>query len=474
MAVSYRIKSKYHLDLDRYSPTSLEIKPEEIKSGKPPRIQNSFGSYGNLPSSPTFIGDIAFMRSSNRLEAYRKSDVDKYGLPTSWEESAPRMDSWNFAGKGNYSSRHNWIPQTPNVLYITGFPLGMYLHEADTKVKLRTSHEINIGAINNTGFNVSKTHNNPYSGLRNLLWDERGDYREEVLERIGHLLSKGLKPKRADAPVFGVGVTYDDKNLAEYYPQRYVVTNIEFAGKIRKLAKLYGLEDPEAVRAFMRRILTHEAIMHGLFDVDGDRVSEKKTGLWDEESYGDIAEKSDRKGRRIYEALAQSGRDYAESFSLRRAILDEITAELYPQKVTPFGRLIKKLEDEAEAFELSPKGKIEYVKMRLKHMYDDLLEEEPSPLERIVESDKTSFIIAKDGKVSYEGRRVYGEGASMPTRFIGRKGKGNEERAEEQHNGRIAKSEYKNMRDVKEREKDEQAEREAPEAETAEASVSSE
>ncbi|MEK6983977.1 MAG: hypothetical protein AABX33_05365 [Nanoarchaeota archaeon] len=469
----------YVSDLDS-PPTETQIPAAEIKSnqldmpgsGRPNVASWPWGNY-----EPRVEDGWSVTRTANNK--YYFKDSSKQGAVT--QDDDYQIYGMKKAGEDVMPAKFDLMPATPSVMYASESPLRMnFPNVRDTATRLLTSKEIYIGPINNTGFNASIA-SNVYLRLRDFLW-KNGEYRDELLDKIEFLLGKGLKPKRAEGPVFGVGVSYDEKSLASYHTiGRYLMMPPDFIERIRKKAEDYDLRSPEELKAVIDYVLGHETILHGFFGIKGNRASEKLTGLLDEESYENLASKyAGTKWNSIYRKLAQIGRDYAELHSPWHEISNAIRFKRTPKKATPFEKLIKSLEAEADAYDLASGDKVLYVKWRLNQMFSDLRGEESSGLEAIVdESENVSFTINADRTLTptYKGSRVYGEGASMPTRFIGKdiKEGGNKKgRGEKQYGTKVEESEYRNMNDVRDRESVRKGDQENPasnEAEPAEGNV---
>ncbi len=446
-------------------PTSVrsvpKIKAEEHKSMEfeAPTV----GSYGHANTSQIFTKYGVVTRTSNKRFVTSYQDFSANGYFSQQDDY--EIQGMKMAGEDNPSARHNLIATTPRVAYIQGItPTKLKMPNVrDTSVDLYTTSEINIVPINEVGKNVSTTHGIVYEGLKNLVWDkDKLDYQMETVTRMELLSSKGLKPIRGEAPVLGYGIEYDDSFFAAYYPeQRYLVTNANFHGKVRDAASKYGLTEPQEVRAMRRSFLDHEVIRHGTFGIKGDRASERLQGLIDAEFYSMLAGMyKGTKWEKVYRALAREGKDYARDFSLLSSLWDEITEEPHTQE-TPFDRLVKKLEAEADVFGISGGKKTAYVNSRLKHTYGDLLGSEASyrGKNRISKSSKSRDNTSNSGDESLEDKIE----AEIDSREIGKNGSPSYKRG-------LDESDYKSMKDVAEREeKSEKAEAKAEAQEAQEA-----
>src|SRR3989338_1912083 len=101
------IKSQHYFG-PAFKPEEVRaISKDVVKQGEPAKssmqiVPVSFSTYPYGKSSPTIIGDYAYMKSGgNRLNTFHKSDFEKYGLATHWEDSGPNFSSWKAAGEQN-------------------------------------------------------------------------------------------------------------------------------------------------------------------------------------------------------------------------------------------------------------------------------------------------------------------------------------------------------------------------------------
>lgn len=421
--MAYKILSPHYEGPSSVSHRAVDAK--DIKSG-----------HVNPPATIFAKDKVVRVTANTRFETSYK-DFLKNGPVTQIDDY--RFGRWIKRGNDNYPNR-GWnkpIPKMPDFAVIQSPRLGMYFHsEHDTPVNLRTSHDIvNAFDPNRLGFAYSKIANLEQT-LRSM--NPGNEHYSEAAEWIGFLAKKGFSiDKSHHQGIIGLGVEEGDF-LAAYYPAGYLVREANFRNKAKSLISRYGLADSEAVKAMQRSVLLHE------FGHVAGIESEKLQGLLQAEFYSTMAERyKGTKWERIYKALAQEGIDYARESSI--SLLDLISGEggEGDARLRAIERNFLKV-----AVALGVRDVGEYVNMRMEETLGSILRGEPSyksnnkkssnkqSLEEIAsESDKLSIAVAEEGIVpAYEGRRVYGEGASMPEKFVGK--------------GIIDKSEYKSMSDA--------------------------
>jgi len=196
MAESYPVKVKHVYKgppIARFIP---QIAPEEHKSMI--GIENSFSSHPyNLSkqTSPTIIGDVAYMRSSSRLEAFSLGDFARYGLATSWEEREPLFQSWLDTGQ-KYGTKYFDYVRLPQKTYSSGAVESFgdspaKFHPDDTPVRKHVHYfRLDEWPNNEAGKAVSKIEN-----IRQSL--TRHGYRAADIDNLG----VGYLPENA---IYGV------------------------------------------------------------------------------------------------------------------------------------------------------------------------------------------------------------------------------------------------------------------------------
>lgn len=395
-----------------------KIDPKDIKSSRS-EFKNSFSSHPYGEPSLHVKDGCAFLKSSNRLERFALSDIAEYGFPAGgWEESGSRFKSWKSTGEDAMAI--NEIPKMPDFTYITGVtPIGIYLPDKrDTKVNLRVTPRIAEAIdFNKTGLYDSKKSGNLYSSLRKLINPE-SSHHEEAAEWIPFLASKGFSSEKTQKPgILGLGIDSTGDIVAGYYPKKgYLVAADNIREYARSFAENYGFTDKEAVDAFERQFMLHE-IAHVL-GVGGDRKSEKLQGLLQEEFYTMMADK--HKGTRkekIYRAIANSGSDYAESFSVLNSALVQLLGK--EKKIYDLERrLIAKFEQEGKVYGLKEKMLEEYVKSRAKDTYG-MLEDDPE-MQHDENISELNTLASKarsiDDVVANENARIAPSRASSPAK----------------------------------------------------------
>ena len=469
---TYYIESKEHY---RGPPAGRpdairHIDPKDIKSmqGEPPTVS----SYGYGDATQIFTKDSVVTRTANNRFETSFKDFKRNGYFSQIDDGG--FGRWIKAATDNPPYKHSLIPRMPDFGLIESPRLGMYFpNEGDTPVGLRTSHDI-VNAVSRQGYFQSKLANFEHD-LRNLMFDKTNRPNYEAVEWVNFLAKKGFSIDTTPNPgVIGLGVEKGDF-LAAYYPGKgYLVREENFHNRAKNLISRYGLTDKDAVEAMKHSVLLHE-IGHVL-GIGGNRRYEKLQGKLQAEFYAIMAERfKGTNSERIYRALAQEGRDYARDFSFWGSLLEKITEDSHSKTDEILTHIFAKFKAEARALELTGEEFTRYVNERARETYGAIMGGEPSykvsksksrnnkntnskKLEEIVdESGKASFTLAEDGTLAptYEGRRVYGEGARMPTRLIGKGIKESENEkggAEKTYERKIGKSEYKSMKDARDRE----------------------
>ncbi|MBI2656144.1 hypothetical protein HYX03_00205 [Candidatus Woesearchaeota archaeon] len=490
---SYRVLSPAYIAPPhsvRVQPKKIAIEDNQSMQGGQPNVAAGFFKPGIVN-----INGIPFVESRTSNKRYLEPAVDyfKQGHGYLSQQADYEIDGMKAAGEDVKPAMFNIIPKMPDFALIASPRSRMDFPNNSTPVNLQTSHDI-VNAVNPNRLGYFQSKLAKFEGdLKNLKYDETNRLNYEPVEWVNFLAKKGFSIDTTPNPgIIGLGVEKGDF-LASYYPNKgYLIREENFQKKAKDLISKYGLTDREAVEAMKRSVLLHE-FAHVL-GVRGDRKSEKLQGKLQAEFYSMMAERF--KGttmERIYRALAQEGRYYAKDYSFWGSLLERMTEDSHSKTDEILEQIYSKFVKEARALELKGEEFSKYVNERMVQTYGAIVEGEPSykpsrnnsksktsnskKLEEIVdESDKVSFAITEDGTLAptYEGRRVYGEGASMPTRFIGRnikESKNEDGEAEKTYERRLGKSEYKSMKDAKEREA--KSEKESPrEAETAEASAS--
>ena len=440
--MSYKILSQHY-----EGPPSVRVSPKvdakDIKSNQGMAIdrestkggQPTHGSYGHAAPTVILTKDGVVTRSSNNKFETSYRDYNRNGPVTQIDDYY--FGHWIKAGTDVRPNMFSLIPKMTDFGLIESPRLGMYFpNERDTPVSLRTSHDI-VNAVNpnRLGYFHSKLANFNQE-LKNLIYDNTNRLNYEATEWVNFLAKKGISVDTSSNPgVTGLGVEKGNF-LAAYYPGKgYLVREENFHNKAKNLISRYGLSDRESVEAMKRSVLLHE-FAHVL-GIGGSRKDEKLQGMLQAEFYSVMAQRFKvTKIERIYRELSQEGEDYAKDFS--PSLLDLIVGEKKEDNIE-----LRKIEHKflKEAIELCVEDVEGYVNMRMEETLGPVLRGEPSykpsrnnsksknkisnsrKLEEIVdESDKASFTITEDGNLAptYEGRRVYGEGASMSTKFIGK------------------------------------------------------
>lgn len=176
-----------------------QMSAEIVKQGIPNNsmlqlVPVSFSSYPYGKSSPTIIGDYAFMKSGGgRLEAFHVSDIEKYGLATHWEEKGDRFQSWKDLAEKNQGIEYVKYPQK-SIIYglMESFEeRQLKLDEGSTPVRLFVHDIAYNGPINRFGKFSHQVRN-----LKQHLIDYYG--MKSTQELVSFLKSRGLTLKEID------------------------------------------------------------------------------------------------------------------------------------------------------------------------------------------------------------------------------------------------------------------------------------
>ncbi|MBI2653996.1 hypothetical protein HYX02_04250 [Candidatus Woesearchaeota archaeon] len=456
-----------------------KIAPENIKSNQGMAIdresteggQPTVRSYGHAPQTVIFKNGVFITRSSNNTFATNPKDFYRNGPITQIDDY--RFGSWVKAGTAVKPAMFDVILPNPHVAYGEGItPLGMFLpNPYDTQVNLRvTSETFNAIPINKTGYYTSKIANLKEL-LRNSIFDAANRLQPEAVEWIKFLADKGYSIGTSkESEIYSLGIIADTvkEGILAFYDTKSGTLGREadLYEKAKRGISRYGLTDSEAVQAFMRAIMFHE-IAHRM-GIKGDAESERLQGYLQHEFYSRLAQKfkGARKGR-IYEALAREGLDYAAGYEKSLADIVKGLFDIKGRKKDPVNFLVFKLEAEAAALEIPYHLRETYIRRRLEEMVGPLIEGQPvndyntksrrkapnkkyaKKLEELVEGELVNRIVSKSEKAG-----VYKEDAEDVNE------------SDKPTYKKIDKSEYKNMKDVGEREgKAESAETDAREAE---------
>lgn len=439
--------SSYYVLSEKYiGPPSVKaspkIAPDDIKSmiGEAPTV----GSYGHAAPTQIFTKDSAVTRTANNRFVASYADFSKNGYFSQRDDF--EIEGMKAAGEDVSPNMFSPIPKMPDFGLIESPRLGMYFpNEGDTPVNLRTSHDI-VNAVNphRLGYFHSKLAN-LNQGLRNLMYDNTNRLNYEAAEWVDFLAKKGFSIERTQNPgIIGLGVKKGDF-LAAYYPGKgYLIREENFQNKAKNLISGYGLSDPEAVEAMKRSVLLHE--FGHVLGVKGDRRHEKLQGLLQAEFYSMMAQRiKGTKMEKIYRALAQEGRDYAEKHSL--SLLDLIDVGKRDDDLE-----LREIEHKFlhEAIALGVEDIDGYVNMRMEETLGAVLKGEPSYRASRSNSKSKTSNSKKLEDIVDEGDKEH-EGESGKT-----------------YEKRISKSEYQNMKDARERERETKSDKAEPkEAETA-------
>ena len=435
-------------------------------------------------------GDDVFMGFANRgVEAYTVNDVKEFGLPTvqAWEENASSMRSWIAAANKNRPSDNNLIPVNPEYGYSEGIKqIGIWLpNKNDTNTGNKVTPQVyHIIPINRTGTYVSKTQDS-----RELLLGMFNDPRKRLVSWYEFLdQEKDVVP--IEIPIRALAVNKDIEGigyLAAFNPDtKTLITEANFYNNVARLMKRYGLTRREAITATMQAVAMHE-IRHS-FETSGEYEGtyeeyrqERKLGYLQYKFYSKLAEEN--KGtpeEKIFRTIAAvEGSDYAKNYTLSRYIWNQLTSNPFPDGKSIDELVYDKASKEADVFELDGNERGMYIKARMDYMLGPLnggtsykgrktnnaknrkVYSKGKGLEQIID-ESGKITVKMDGKgrlIRYhEGNEVNGDGGAIPTsHFIGiaysdskyKEGKETYERRANKSKGKIDKSKYKSMDDVK-------------------------
>ena len=401
MPTSYKVYSN-HLDLSHDRLGSTKIDAKDIKS-MVQVIHPSFGSYGYGESSLNFIGDYAFTRSTGgRVETYSRSDIERYGFATTWDESGPRFMGWLKAANDNFPNlpANQPIPKNHNVSYAEGITQVRmnFPNPRDTSVDLYITPRIRGDVdFNKEGYYTSKVANIK-NELRRLLWNDANHFHLEPELLLEHLYNKGLKLIRAEAPITSIEIIdAPPRTLAAYNPsERTLIIPSDFYERAKEVMSSYGLRSSDAIDAQIRRILYHEIFYHAVLDLAGDDKTHKFIGLSEEEFFSELADNfKTTKWETIYKALANIESDYVKSLSGLRFL----------QKARARKNLKKSsLEHIAEKYDKrhdNRKG-LEEVVEECDNDIVDVVADEKNNVYTMYKGESKN----KDGKETYDGRSI--------------------------------------------------------------------
>lgn len=371
---SYRVESPVFIA----PPPPFRVQPKEIAreehKSMTQAVSNSFSSYPyNLSkqTSPTIIGDVAYMRSSSRLEAFSLEDIAKYGLATSWEERGPVFQSWLDSGQ-KYGPRYfNYVrlpekESSSGVVESFGDSIAKF-HPDDTPVRKYVRYfRADEWPHNETGNAVSRIEN-----IRQALI--RHGYREAGIDNIG----VGYLPD--EKAIYGVARTESGRIRLSAAEDAY--------GKIVRDAKFLGVKPEDLLNSILAEEFVH--IWQRDFDKDGDPIKIE------------IAAKE--LVARHYERLANGADGDPRKAELKRryqklAAIKKFDAETTPQRYSRKGsykelysrdRASLELMLELDAMEEGYRGeKIrEYVARHLKEIGEDVEGKDMSRLEKIADKE---------------------------------------------------------------------------------------
>ncbi len=534
----HKILSSHYVG-DSSSTVKTVIKPEEHKSnkldepgsGRPNVVSYPYGSY-----KPDFIQIdnkvYAVTRTSGKVRGYLTllDDYNKNGYFSQQDDY--EIEGMKKSGE-NPPYKHNLIPRISDIANVRGIAYIVgpssrlnFPHPRDTKVPLYTSPTEVMAVDNNqVGLYGSRILTNVEQPVRSL--NPGGKYNFEGKSWFDFLGENGrIFDEKKTAGIKGFGIINDVRgegfDWGYFSDLGYLFAEGDVHKRIAKRMSWFGLTSLDEIEATKRADILHEG--GHIVGIGGDRREERLQGLYRAAFYDEMAKlhKGNPKLEKIYRALSKEGLVYAEHFSLSQEILDTIFAEPFPQAKGEVQILYEKFKKEAKAKEYEGDAVEEYIDSRFRGTgFSKLIEAEPSykgsktyskskpsksnnkkslssnkqSLEEIAnEADKISIAVAEDGIVpTYEGRRVYGEGASMPKDLIISKGKQYKDADEKTYERKIDKSKYRSMKDAEANMKEgsetragkrairnsDKAKKEAPQeaeanAETAEASTPSE
>ncbi len=402
-----------------------KLKPEDYKSSN---VQlkltpTSWPRDSSMPSAPHFvmIGKDVYAVNVTSNNKFFTSLEDYLKNGSFFQHDNYEIEGMRRNGSDNYPNRpsNQPMPKMPDAAYMESlyFPQMDFLHPSDTPVRLRT-HEKIVEAVhmNNIGKYASKIHD-LQSKIRKMIFDETGHFNKENLEVIEYLLGKGLKPSRTDEVVTATGIEAGDFYAAYYHSKGFLVANPNLNLIARKIMSRYGLNNEEASEAMERYfILYHEIINHGFFGIKGDRKGERQQGELSYEVFSMLADRyKGSEKEKIYKALSEDARDYAEYFSLWNYAKREAGKDPYKEKPNSLSMIVEYARK--EGIELGKEGEDlrDYVESRIENIYGQLLKQKPTHNSRISEIERdnlegrideliTNDVKEKISKESYESK----------------------------------------------------------------------
>lgn len=400
----------------------VTIKPSEIISGR--AIPPSTGSYKHAAPTLNPIhlhnGDLTYGVPTSNNSGWRINDFGKHGYASPqiddgvWRgEYCPApFGSWKAGSKPPAMNEYVIIPPTETVAIGRFRDIPWQTYEGQSPLFNKYTREFHVSRINDAGRMLSELEN---SRQRVKRYDETQIAQElggKMSDGVGYLARGGLP----EGALYGVFRSKDGKVVLAVSKDMYEWASLE--------ARELGID----TEAYLETVLAeeHAHIVRRSFDKNIEGIERI---IAEEFATKDMVQSA-------YSRLAKG----AEGGNPRNPRYQRARRRLQVQAA------IKKADMESVD------------RYRKVHGYNSR--------QITDESDKASFNTAEDGTIAatYEGNVVGGDGAAMPTRFVGhylREGA-------EETSGKIDPSQIRSMNDVKEREA--AANKEVPQEAAAEAS----
>ena len=370
-------------------------------------------------SSMSYHDGAYYFKTANRTHGpFFKGDIKRYGLATHWEDSAQRMNDWKANSESNPSINHDVMPARPDIMYFKGHERKLSLPDpTDTKVSLYVTPDYPIVSLNNMGKYISMAHDFEMM-LKDRVFETGKNYVE-----ITHALKKydkyGFNVQTANTNgIRGIGIDVDVEGkgfLANYRPvPGWFAINRDLAEYMKRYP------DKDVREAVLTSLIAHE--LGHTAGVPGSGADENLQGRILHEIYSELAAGSSGRKKVIYEKLAKYESDYAEHFSLANRIKRSFKSSSF-RKIDRYQALAAIMRREGIEIGLTGRALQNYINSRMADDNGATLFRESADgdnLESKLNDDRIGITLTEDGKIAptFNGKRVYGEGASSESRFL--------------------------------------------------------
>jgi hypothetical protein len=378
--------------------TTLDIAENHYTEASTIGIEAPSFAFRNLCSAQTFgemvdffveytdMGDYVVFATSSRKDAYLKSDLAKYGMIHSPDESADMMDGWIDATvpKEGESLAIEYVEPNERIgLFV------MPEHQIDysrfdmTDVDLHVKDFSATIPMNEFGKYLSMVANMEID-LRDVIY-ENGDFNPETVAFLQFMMDEGLGPGKE---IEALGVMNLDRTIARTYGDKetaMLVASTDIYDKALYIAESNGISGNEAV-AFAKRAVWYHELYH-VFD-NREGMSEKKiemdvgNGLAD--FFGKRASMLEEKLSKYSSAMEEWAADYAKTWK-------PLNSKSSKSLMSELESLASEYISEAKAKGLQGEEAVDYVESKLDNYIAEVVGNEGS---------KTKQSSAKDSKYS--------------------------------------------------------------------------